>query len=156
MLAGYGSLRQRSRLNAELRFAGTPAINIGQSAANDVGQLDHSDRLAEDLVGAHSLCFATDFIIQFCTHQDARRTLRSLAELPDHFQSCDPWHMNIDQCHVDLGAADHVNRFLPVARLGNAKSTPPKSFRDHLAKSRVIIGYEKIGDQHGHDRREIG
>ncbi len=79
-----------------------------------------------------------------------------LAEMSDDVQSRDPWHVEIDQCHVDFRATDDVDRFLSVARLGNSKTTTRKAFTDDLAKRRVVVSHEEIGDQHGHHRTRIG
>ncbi len=54
------------------------------------------------------------------------------------------------KCHVNLGSVDDIDRLLAVACLGDTKSSPDQTLADGVAKRRIVIGDQQIGDyEHG-------
>ena len=111
---------------------------------DDTCKVLHAYWLTQYVERTHAFRLRTNRIIQFSAHQHERWADGFVIESSHDIQPRQTWHVEINQCNVNLVPLHHIQRFFTITRLGDAIASTNEALTNDLTKRHVIIGYKQI------------
>ena len=126
------------------RLGRLPAVVVSECMRHNRRQSGQFKRLTQHVISTHAFCLLTDFIIQFCAHQDAGQAGGTLVQVSYDIQTRDMRHVNVNHGNMDSRVFNQIQRFPPVAGFDYMETPSLQSFANNLAKSVVVIRHKQV------------